>query len=355
MYIGGGVLQLRRKTQNVDAAHEQREMPGVRVGPKPAMTASDRPRRTRAIGASVIGSFVVSSLFALAPNASAQPASDPPATAEPAKTAEPTAAPAPAPHPAPGPAPAPPKPDGATPADPRVRPVEPGEGQPTPAAPDDRTGHVYLRAGSALVLPAGSIRSDVAANAVVGPGAGFIGGLGVGLSRHVELDVLATYALMQGAGGTGGGACTDCAGNHFSGSLGLVYHLAQGAALDPWMRFGTGYRTADYEGKSIQLKYLVPGRFHGWDIAQISLGATFFPARGFGFGPFLEGDIGTYLKRPSGGLSPAGGPTTDAGGPRTYAFFQLGLRVEIDPVSWARPSKAPTKPSSTARSAFPSF
>jgi hypothetical protein len=229
--------------------------------------------------------------------------------------------------------------------DPRVRPVEPGEGHPVPPARDERTGHVYVRGGTALVLPAGSIRSEVPTNALVGPGLGFVAGLGVGISRHAEIDLLGTYALMQAAGGEGNGRCKGCKGDHASLSLGLVYHLAQGIALDPWMRFGTGYRTARYEGSSPQLTYFVPGRFHGWDIAQISMGATFYPVSSFGLGPFFEADMGTYLNRPS----LAGNP----GGPRAYAFFQLGLRLEIDPARWVTSAKAPAK--RTARSSPPGF
>lgn len=222
-------------------------------------------------------------------------------------------------------------------ADPRVRPIEPGEGRPGPYAPDERTGHVYIRGGTALVLPAGSIRSEVPANAVVGPGIGFLGSVGVGISRHAELDVMGGYALMQRAGGQGGGQCVGCKGDHASVSLGLTYHLAQGVALDPWMRFGTGYRTASYAGTSPQLvNHLVAGRFHGWDVAQISLGATFYPVSSFGLGPFFETDLGSYLNRPA-----ANGY---AGGARVYAFFQLGLRLELDPVRWvSKPAPTPAK------------
>ena len=312
----------------------------MRCGTRIASTS--KPGSPARLGASfgVVG--VALALFAASSTAAPSTAHAQPAAAEstPANPAPAAASPAPSPKPA--------DPADAPPTDPRVRPVEPGEGNPVPAAPDERTGHVYIRAGSALVLPSGSIRSEVAANAVVGPGAGFIGGIGVGLSRHAEIDLLATYALMRPAGGTGGGACTGCSGNHFSASLGFVYHLIEGAALDPWMRFGSGYRTAVYEGKSIQLDSLVPGRFHGWDIAQISLGATFFPALGFGFGPFFESDIGTYVQRPAGVTIAQAG--NDNGSPRAYAFFQLGLRVEIDPVRWTKRSGT-----RSARATVPSF
>ncbi len=177
----------------------------------------------------------------------------------------------------------------------------------------------------------------MATNAIVGPGLGFVAGIGVGISRYAELDLLATYALMQSAGGQGGGRCVGCSGDHASLSLGLTYHLVQGVALDPWMRFGTGYRTANYQGtsKSPQLDYFAPGRVHGWDVAQLSLGAMFFPVSSFGFGPFAEADIGTYLNRPVIG--------NDPGSPRPYAFFQLGLEVEIDPVRWVKPNPPPAK------------
>jgi hypothetical protein len=214
---------------------------------------------------------------------------------------------------------------------------EPGEGAVRPAAADDRTGHVYIRAGADLEIPSGFLRSQVAADDVIGLGLGIDASIGVGLSRHAEIDVSGTYALMQS-----GGRCPLCSGDHAAANLGFTYHLAEGVALDPWARLGAGYRTADYENAAGGPAALVSGRYHGIDFADLSLGATFFPTPSFGLGPFLAADVGTYVSRPAA----SNGAT---GGPRAYAFFQLGFQLELDPARWIKKSAPAAKTASSLR------
>jgi len=138
----------------------------------------------------------------------------------------------------------------------------------------------------------------------------------------------------------GASTCEACAGDHAAVNLGFVYHLVRGTAFDPWMRLGMGYRTVDYEGKAGAPKLLVPGRFHGWDWLDISLGGTFFPTPSFGLGPFLSANVGSFLARPE-----AAG---DSGAPRVYAFFQFGFRFVLDPARWF----SKTQPKPTTAMAF---
>jgi hypothetical protein len=217
--------------------------------------------------------------------------------------------------------------------------TEEREGTPRPAAPDDRTGHVYIRAVSGLLLPAGFVRKDAALSDVMIYGLGVGGTLGVGISRYAEMDLTGIYGLFAAPGD-----CEDCSSDTVAGSLGFTYHLAQGVSLDPWIRLGAGYRTMSMDVTNPGSSTPTPGRYHGVDFLQIGLGATYFPVSSFGFGPYAEADVGTMVSRPS----------PDPGAPRVYAMFHLGLRFEIDPVRWGEsdtPAQPPKKdPAKTAQS-----
>jgi hypothetical protein len=216
--------------------------------------------------------------------------------------------------------------------------IEEREGTPRPAAPDDRTGHVYIRAVSGLLLPAGFVRKDAALTDVMVYGLGVGGTLGVGISRYAEMDVTGIYGFFAAPSD-----CEDCSSDTVAGSLGFTYHLAQGVALDPWMRLGAGYRTMSMDVTNPGSSTPTPGRYHGVDFLQIGLGATYFPVSSFGFGPYAEADVGTMVSRPS----------PDPGAARVYAMFHLGLRFEIDPVRWGQsdtPAAPPKKdPKTTAQ------
>lgn len=215
------------------------------------------------------------------------------------------------------------------------------EGTPKPYADDERTGHILLRGAFSLAAPAGSVAGDAAFADVASAGAAFGGSLGVGLSRHAVLDLSASYALFGAAE-----RCEGCSASSFSGSLGLSFHLTQGAAIDPWMRFGAGFRAAELDTSSATTERLAgSGSYLGIDIAQLAFGASFAPVAGVAFGPFLGLDLGTFLERPNR-LSPAGEALGTSAS--TYALVQLGLRFELDPVRWYGTN--PTRPEQAARS-----
>ena len=77
-----------------------------------------------------------------------------------------------------------------------------------------------------------------------------------------------------------------------------------------------------------------------FDFARIALGGDFYPLPGVGFGPYLELDLGTYLDLPGGSTATPGGARDDATEASVYAFFGLGARLVLDPVSVFRPPKA---------------
>lgn len=206
------------------------------------------------------------------------------------------------------------------------------EGTPRPFAADGRSGHFSIAALAAAEFPAGDLAPGRAITEVLDVGVSFGGMLAVGLSRYVSIDAVGRYGLLYP-----NGECDSCTGDLANASLGIRYHLVQGSSFDPWGRLGVGYRTFSIEhgdDETERVLNVVNGRYHGLDIAQLALGGWFYPARGFGLGPFLEVDMGTML-------SWADGSTT---GTRPYAFFQIGFGVAIDPVEWASPTSSATPP-----------
>jgi hypothetical protein len=222
---------------------------------------------------------------------------------------------------------------GATPTLPSLD-KQANEGEKKPAADDLRSGHLYVRAESGLDVPFGQAQSGGTIDEVAPFGLAVGGSIGVGLSRYAEIDATGSYSLMKGD-------CTTCSASTIAASLGLSYHLVQGASLDPWVRFGVGYRTSDFAYEDTdrsKFKDLPAGRYHGVDIARFTLGATYFPVQGFGFGPYLVAGIGTMVAGPE-----------PLDGRRAYGFFGLGVRIEIDPFSWASTARTtPTPAPATA-------
>lgn len=211
------------------------------------------------------------------------------------------------------------------------------EGTPRAAAPDELAGKLIVRAGAELVGPVGSASHEAAMDDVAGVGLGAAGSVGLGLSRHTELSLQGGYAKLTAAS-----RCTDCGGSSARVGAGLTYHLAQGVAFDPWARFGLAYRTTslDTDGaKSRAAREVTGGTYHGVDFAQLSFGTLWSPVSAFGFGPYAEMDLGSYLGRPDGASEAS-----------AYAFFTLGFQLQLMP-SRGGATEASTK--SEARSGRP--
>lgn len=215
--------------------------------------------------------------------------------------------------------------EGAEPADatnPPEEPLEPGAGTRRPAAPDWRKGTITLSASASYMAPLGELASGVAAADVLGGGPDFKGALGLGLSRHLSLEVQGSYGMLGG-----GATCSGCSGSTTSLGLGFVYHVAQGIAFDPWGSFGIGYRMADLAAPDGQTAPYA-GSYKGFDFTRLALGGEFYPLPSLGFGPVLEAAVGSYRLRPD--------PTSV---PSVYAFLSVGLRVTFDPLRGGRVSQ----------------
>ncbi|WP_437683171.1 hypothetical protein [Sorangium sp. So ce131] len=202
----------------------------------------------------------------------------------------------------------------------------PEAGAKRPAGPDERTGHVLIQGRLGYAQPFGSLATDQPASRVVSGGLAFGAQAGIGLSRVTVLEASGSYALLPAATG-----CSDCSGRSLDLGLGFVYHLAQGIAFDPWISYGVGYRRASFtwsEG-TFARPAASDAVFHGLDVARIALGGDFYPVPSFGFGLFAELDAGTYLSRPDG-----------SSGAAAYGFFQVGVRLALDPVPRGTPRPA---------------
>ncbi|WP_438020844.1 hypothetical protein WMF18_18010 [Sorangium sp. So ce315] len=209
----------------------------------------------------------------------------------------------------------------------------PEAGTKRPAGPDERTGHVLLQGRVGYSQPFGSMAAGQPVSEMLSGGLAFGANVGIGLSRVTVLEASGSYALLSQAGG-----CNDCSGRSLDLGLGFVYHIAQGLAIDPWISYGVGYRRT-----ALTRSEATPGAlttsdqvFHGLDVARIAMGGDFYPVAPLGVGLFAELDAGTYLSRPG-----------ESGGPAPYGFFQVGLRLALDPVP--RGTRTPSASAGTPR------
>jgi len=203
-------------------------------------------------------------------------------------------------------------------------------GQVRPAAPDQRTRHLYLAVSGGVTGVAGSVAANVPSMSVAGTGFTFGGLIGIGIARYGTFQIFGDRTLFAGPA-----VCSDkCAGSAFTVGMGLTYHIAQALAFDPWGSFGIAYRQSTFYADPIDPNHALR-HYQGIDVARIAFGGDFYPTPFFGFGPFIEADFGTNLRTPK--LLEALPPDVGSG-PRTYAIFQLGVRVAFDPLRKGSPA-----------------
>ena len=187
----------------------------------------------------------------------------------------------------------------------------------TASAPADlRGGHVLVQLGGGVawipsaLVPLGTPVADLAVG-----GSGHLQ-LGVGLNRFLVLSLDGTVAHAA----LGGAVCDGCTLTTVGVGLGLEFHPSQAFAFDPWVRYALGYRftAASADAFSNSTPNLPTNLTESaLDFAKLSLGGDFYPDPAFGFGPFLELDVGVNR------LSDT---------PQVYGNVQLGLRIAFDPM-----------------------
>ena len=154
-------------------------------------------------------------------------------------------------------------------------------------------------------------------SALAGWGPSFGAELMLGISRYVLLGASGSYATFGG-----GDSCTGCSSTSYTLGVAAEYHIIDQTPFNPWLSFGVGYRALSLEGPGGAGAATGKTTYQGFDWAMLRAGGDYYPTGAFGFGPFVELDLGTYAAR-----SP--GPIGDLG---VHAFFIVGARIVLDPI-----------------------
>jgi hypothetical protein len=177
-------------------------------------------------------------------------------------------------------------------------------------APDQLSGHFSLSVSGLVAFPFGNLEAESPQTDAMGPGLGFGGDLGYGLSRMVAVGVWGQFLRLGDAD-----ACRDCKTSTSAFGAFVRYHLVQGTRFDPWMSAGLGYRSTKIE---------TPGfgstTYNGIEWLRVQVGGDWYAFKNVGFGPFLELDMGRYSTRSPGEL----------GEQANHWQFLLGARVTLD-------------------------
>lgn len=196
--------------------------------------------------------------------------------------------------------------------------------KPIRAAPDDLSGHLILSPKLAYLIPMGSAEQGFSQRDYIQSGLALGGDVAFGISRYVALQARFDYGTFSS--GNDCPASATCEATSMAFGAGVDYHLVNGAAFDPWMRAGIGYRIMRYDlnlsGSSSELEY------SGFDWLHLAVGGDWFPHSMIGFGPYMALDVGTYGSRPDEGVPRRSGNSESA----THTFFSVGLRGVFDPM-----------------------
>jgi hypothetical protein len=189
--------------------------------------------------------------------------------------------------------------------------------RPLADAPDDLSGHLIVSPRLAWLVPMGSADSGRGQRGATGagPAAGF--DLAYGLSRYVALHGRYDYGWFGRSDLCP--ASASCAARSNAFGVGVEYHLVNGAAFDPWMRAGVGFRSMTFERSQAGLG-TDSASYAGFEWLHLALGGEWYPFRQVGFGPYMALDLGWYGKRPQNGSESS-----------HHSFFSIGLRVAVDP------------------------
>jgi hypothetical protein len=243
------------------------------------------------------------------PEPAEEPAPEPPPPAEPKP--EPTAAPKPEPQAEPQPEPQ------AEPAPQPKKPQrDPDEGIARPDGEDLRGLHPLIDLGAGVWVPSTPLfPSDLPGFGSPPVGVTANGSLALGLNRYVVLELQGGFAWAPAD-------CDGCDAKSVVGGAAIAYHLAQGFAFDPWASFGMAYRHVflTYQADPATAaagEANASDQFSALDFVRLGLGGNFYPAPLFGFGPYIELDVGVRS-------------FSDA---VFYAAFHGGLRFSFDPLN----------------------
>jgi len=195
---------------------------------------------------------------------------------------------------------------------------------PIRAAPDDLSGHFILAPKLAYLVPMGSAENRFSQRGYIKSGPSLGLDLALGISRYVAVHARFDYGTFGSGGDCPSGGTCEATSMAFGG--GVDYHLVNGAAFDPWMRAGLGYRIMRYDlkwsGYQSELEY------SGVEWLHLAVGGDWYAHEMIGFGPYMALDIGSYGTRPDADVPGTSGASEGA----THTFFSIGLRGVFDPM-----------------------
>jgi hypothetical protein len=185
-------------------------------------------------------------------------------------------------------------------------PEDPEAGRRRPDAPDLLAGHFLMALDGGVWVPSSGLLPEFPELGDVEVGGTAHLRLGMGLNRYLVLGLDGGFANVPRHSDT----CDGCGVWSIEAGAHLAFRLTQGFALEPWASYGAGYR------HNLVMLAASEETVSSVDVAKLALGADWYPSSFFGFGPYIETDIGV---RVSG----------DVAG---YAVFHTGLRIAFDPV-----------------------
>lgn len=195
---------------------------------------------------------------------------------------------------------------------------DPDEGIARPDAEDLRSGHFLISVSGGAWIPSNPLFPAFAELGDPSAGGTAHLHLGLGLNRYMVLELSGGFAMAPSAVDS----CDGCSATSIDAGGAFVFHPTQGFAFDPWISYGVGYRH-----NILSLDTEDAPATSAFDFTKVGLGGTYFPVPVFGFGPYLETDVGVR----------------DFDDPTFYAAFHIGMRVTFDPLrSGASASPAAT-------------
>lgn len=193
------------------------------------------------------------------------------------------------------------------------------EGPKRAPASDLLKGQFLLSGSVGFAAPAGTLAVGKAFRSFATEGPSFSLADDYGLSRSFAISAYGSYSLFGAPT-----ACAECKTTSYAVGLGLVYHLTQGLAVDPWVRYGLAYRNISVEVPEAESARLLggptSGTFQSLDFVSVALGADYFPWPTLGAGIFASLDVGRSISR----------PLPDEGA-ANQTVFALGMRLTFAP------------------------
>src|SRR5512145_1789995 len=196
------------------------------------------------------------------------------------------------------------------PAEP-LRFAKPDSEPPLPVRPasidrDELTGHLRLGLAGAFGTLSGSFLESSGIGSKLAGSPFFLGDLGVGISRHLEVLVAGDYSSASH-----GSSCSSCRATSWAIGPMLRYQLVEGTRFSPWLALGAAYRKSSLEGYDVSSVRSI-------EFLRLQLGGDWFALSNIAVGPVLGLGVAASFDASKGDDE------------RVFALFYGGLRLLFD-------------------------